>query len=111
MSLPFSGSKNKSPTFTLVSCLAYSSTLKREATCSSGTLIEFQRTTRRHIPEGVSLPFGMAYTQNLRKTVDKAELKFAILLETSMSLCQRIKTSTTAKRESASVAQMIRIPK
>jgi hypothetical protein len=35
--------------FTLVSCLAYSSTLKMEATCSPGTSVDFQRTTRRHV--------------------------------------------------------------
>jgi hypothetical protein len=35
----------------LVSCLAYSSILKIEATCSSETLITIQRTTRRYVPE------------------------------------------------------------
>jgi hypothetical protein len=39
------------PAFTLVSCLAYSSTLKIEATCSSETSVYFQRTTRRYITE------------------------------------------------------------
>jgi hypothetical protein len=37
--------------FMLVSWLAYFSTLKIEATCSSETSVEFQRTTRRYIPE------------------------------------------------------------
>jgi hypothetical protein len=37
--------------FTLVSCVAYSSILKIEATCSSETSVVFQRTTRRYIPE------------------------------------------------------------
>jgi hypothetical protein len=37
--------------FTLVSRLAYSSTLKMEATCSSVTSVDFQRATRRYIPE------------------------------------------------------------
>jgi hypothetical protein len=40
---------------TLVSCLAYSSTLKMEAKCFSETLVDFQRTTRRYIPEDSSL--------------------------------------------------------
>jgi hypothetical protein len=31
--------------------LAYSSTLKMEAICSTETLADFQRTTRRYIPE------------------------------------------------------------
>jgi hypothetical protein len=44
MSLPTSGSKNearKQVTSTLVSCLAYSSALKMEATCSSATQLTF----------------------------------------------------------------------
>jgi hypothetical protein len=51
MSLPSSGLKNKSsrlclsPGFTLVSCSPYSSNLKMEATCSSETSVDFQRTT------------------------------------------------------------------
>jgi hypothetical protein len=43
------------PAFTLVSYLAYSSTLKMEATCSSETSEDFQRTTRRYIPEDRTL--------------------------------------------------------
>jgi hypothetical protein len=41
--------------FTLVSCLAYSSTLKMEATYSSEMSVEFQRTIWRYIPEGKTL--------------------------------------------------------
>jgi hypothetical protein len=41
--------------FLLVSCLAYSSTLKMEATCSSEKWVGFQRTTRLYIPEGRTL--------------------------------------------------------
>jgi hypothetical protein len=37
--------------FTLVSCLAYSSTLKMEVTCFSETSVDFQRTTQLYIPE------------------------------------------------------------
>jgi hypothetical protein len=43
------------PVFTLVSCSAYSSTLKMEVICSSETLVDFLRTTRRYIPEDSSL--------------------------------------------------------
>jgi hypothetical protein len=45
--------RNTSPpsSFTLVSCLAYSSTLKLEATRSSETSADFQRATRRYIPQ------------------------------------------------------------
>jgi hypothetical protein len=35
----------------LDSCLAYSATLKMETTCSSEISVDFQQTTRRHIPE------------------------------------------------------------
>jgi hypothetical protein len=41
--------------FMLVSILASSLTLKMEATCTSETLIEFQRTTWRYIPEDRTL--------------------------------------------------------
>jgi hypothetical protein len=38
--------------FTLVSCVAYSSTLKMKAISSSRISVDFHRTTRRCIPEG-----------------------------------------------------------
>jgi hypothetical protein len=41
--------------FTLVSCSAYSSILTMEAICSSETSVDFQRTTRRYIPEDSTL--------------------------------------------------------
>jgi hypothetical protein len=41
--------------FTLVSCSAYFSTMKMEAACSSQTSINFQRNTRRYIPEDITL--------------------------------------------------------
>jgi hypothetical protein len=40
---------------TLVSCSAYSSTLKMETICSSETSVDFQRVTRRYIPEDKTL--------------------------------------------------------
>jgi hypothetical protein len=40
-----------SSSFTLVSCLAYSSTLKLEATCISEISANFQQTTQRYITE------------------------------------------------------------
>jgi hypothetical protein len=43
------------PTFRLVYCLAYSSTLKMEPTCSSETSIDFQRSIRHYIPEDRTL--------------------------------------------------------
>jgi hypothetical protein len=41
--------------FTLVSCLAYSLTLKKEVTCSSETSVDYQRTTWHYIPEDRTL--------------------------------------------------------
>jgi hypothetical protein len=41
--------------FVLVYCLTYSLTLKMEATYSSETSTNFQRTTRRYIPEDKNL--------------------------------------------------------
>jgi hypothetical protein len=41
--------------FMLVSCLAYSSTLKMEAICSSKMQDEFQRTAQHYIPESRTL--------------------------------------------------------
>jgi hypothetical protein len=43
------------PAFTLVSCLAYSSTLKVETICSSGTSVDLQQTTRHCISEDSTL--------------------------------------------------------
>jgi hypothetical protein len=45
------------PAFMLVSCAAYSLTLKMEALCSSETLVDFQRTTQRYIPEDSTLQY------------------------------------------------------
>jgi hypothetical protein len=42
------------PAFTLVSCLAYSSTLETEETCSSKMSVDFQRATRRYVPQNLS---------------------------------------------------------
>jgi hypothetical protein len=39
------------PAFPLVSCLAYYSTLKMEATCSPETSVDLQRTTRHYISQ------------------------------------------------------------
>jgi hypothetical protein len=42
----------------LVSCLAYSSTINTEATCSSETSGDFGRSTRRYIPDDRTLQFS-----------------------------------------------------
>jgi hypothetical protein len=45
--------------FMLVSCLAYSSTLKMVATCFSGTSVDFQQATGGYIPEvRILKPYG-----------------------------------------------------
>jgi hypothetical protein len=55
MSLPFSGQVCKLARLTsfsmLISCFAYSSNLKTKATGSSEISIDFQRATRRYIPD------------------------------------------------------------
>jgi hypothetical protein len=38
------------------SCLAYTSTLEMETTCSSETSVNFHRTTLHYIPEDINLP-------------------------------------------------------
>jgi hypothetical protein len=43
------------PAFTLVSCSAYSSTLKMEAISSPETSVDIRQTTRRYIPEDSTL--------------------------------------------------------
>jgi hypothetical protein len=43
------------PAFTLISCLDFSLILKMEATCSSETSADFQRTTQIYIPEDRTL--------------------------------------------------------
>jgi hypothetical protein len=46
--------------FTFVSCLAYSPTMKMEATCSFEKSVDFQRTTWRYIPEDINLPVSIS---------------------------------------------------
>jgi hypothetical protein len=60
----------------VVSCSAYSSTLKMEAICSFETSVEFQRTTRRYIPEDSTLHNHRcetlkSYTVNLKLDHDQ----------------------------------------
>jgi hypothetical protein len=47
---------------TLVSCLAYSLSLKMEATCSPETSVDFQRTTRRYSPEDGTLQIKYGFS-------------------------------------------------
>jgi hypothetical protein len=51
-----------SPAVMLVSCSAYSSTLKMEMICSSETLVDLQWTTRGYIPEVGNLEVGVSET-------------------------------------------------
>jgi hypothetical protein len=55
----------------LVSCLSYSSTLKMEATCSPGTSVDFQRASRRHIPEDRTLHNHRC--QNLKSYINRSK--------------------------------------
>jgi hypothetical protein len=49
------------PTFALLSCLAYS-ILKMVMICSSETSVNFQRTTRRYIPEDRNFHYFVCYS-------------------------------------------------
>jgi hypothetical protein len=49
------GGLQSSSAFTLISYLAYSLTLKMEATCSSKMSVDFEWTTQRYIPEDRTL--------------------------------------------------------
>jgi hypothetical protein len=60
------------PSFTLVSCTAYVSTLKMEAKGSSEMSVDSQQTTRRYIPEDGALDF-FSFAMSL------AELHFMLL--------------------------------
>jgi hypothetical protein len=51
--------------FKLVSRMAYHSALKKQATCSSETSFDFQRTSQRHIPEDMTLFYGTAYLRSM----------------------------------------------
>jgi hypothetical protein len=51
---------SQAPAFMLVSCLAYYSTLKLEAICSSRTSVDFQWPTQRYIPEDNTLHFWIS---------------------------------------------------
>jgi hypothetical protein len=51
--------------FMLVSCLAYSSTLKIEATCSFETSVDFQWTTQHYIQEASVIVFALLRISNL----------------------------------------------
>jgi hypothetical protein len=52
------------PAFMLISCFAYPSTLMMEATCSSETLVDFQQTTWRYIPEDITFYDLKSYNKN-----------------------------------------------
>jgi hypothetical protein len=54
----------------LVSCLAYSSTLKMEATCSYETLVDFQWTTWHYIPEALFITTAVR-TSNIGQSLLK----------------------------------------
>jgi hypothetical protein len=56
---PFSGCFP--PAFTLVSCLAYFSTLKMKATCASETSVNFQRTTWRSILKDKAIQVSLSF--------------------------------------------------
>jgi hypothetical protein len=50
----------------LVPCLAYSSKVKMDATCSSETSDDFQQTTQRYIPEDRALQLLRDFLRSLQ---------------------------------------------
>jgi hypothetical protein len=68
------------PDFTLVSCLAYLSTLKAEPIYSSETSVYFQWTTRRYIPEDTTLQVPSKFVLLCCKKVHPRRLWFENLL-------------------------------
>jgi hypothetical protein len=57
--------------FMLFSCLSYFSTLKKEATCSTWTLVGFQWITWRYIPEDSPLHFALCLSSVYTVTTSK----------------------------------------
>jgi hypothetical protein len=72
--------------FMLVSYLPYSSILKMEATCSSKRSVDFQRTTRRCIPEDGTVHNDSCENFKSYKRTSKSEnVDFAWVLSSSTS--------------------------
>jgi hypothetical protein len=99
MSPPFSRSKNKAskpPAFSLVSYLAYSSTLKTEATCSSEAPSDFQRNIQPYIPEDRTLQVTFRVWErnksNGYRGISKSclEVQVALQLTFRKSLCRAL---------------------
>jgi hypothetical protein len=65
----------------LVSCLAYSSTPKMEAMCSSETPVDFHRTTRRYIPEHKET--ALSHFCKFHK-INRAGIKYVNCVDTQM---------------------------
>jgi hypothetical protein len=77
--------------FLLVSCLAYSSTLKMEVTCSFEILVDFERTARCSIPEVRSLHNFCC--ENLRSYVPQYMYSYKQIYSVSLILCTERYTS------------------
>jgi hypothetical protein len=67
------------PASTLISCSAYSSTLKMEAICSSETSVDFQQTTRRYFPKDSTLHLPHTSQCHVTFTVETASLSNRII--------------------------------
>jgi hypothetical protein len=82
--------------FMLISCLAYFSTLKMEAACSSETPVDFQRTTWRYIPEDRTLHnhrcenLKSLISQKLIKRMMRFPAKFSMDVTLVVYLCNKL---------------------
>jgi hypothetical protein len=61
--------------FTMVSCLAYSLTLKMEAICSFVMSVDFQRTTRRHVSEDRTLQLLVKFIRRISMFISYLRIK------------------------------------
>jgi hypothetical protein len=77
-------------------CLAYSSTLKMDAICSSETSVDFHLTTQRYIPEDVILDFySWNLIHSLRKNMTPESRNSSLLSNGSVNTFPRKRTLGT----------------
>jgi hypothetical protein len=77
--------------FKLVPCLAYSSTLKMEATCSSEILVGFQRTTQHYIPVGRTLRSKLLLTVTSVSFMPRKVVVIYTLPQLELHVCENVR--------------------
>jgi hypothetical protein len=74
--------------FMQVSCLDYSSVLKKEVICSAETLVYFHRSTQRNIPEDIDLDIHRS--ENIKSSIISKEIVFAYFKVLSLERLRKI---------------------